>query len=163
MKSPLIEHGSFSIERTYDASPEEVFAAWSDAEAKARWFIGPENWTLVKRELDFRIGGHELLHGRFASGRDTIYTARFHDIVPDARIVYVYDMHYEMHLERTHHSVSIATVEFESVNKQTRLVFVEQVAFLDGTNGLEGTAAREHGTAAHLERLRGHIRTLHKA
>jgi uncharacterized protein YndB with AHSA1/START domain len=162
MKKPLVEHGSFSIERTYDASPKDVFAAWSHAESKARWFVGPENWTVVKRELDFRIGGHELLHGRLASGRDTIYTARFHDIVPDARIVYVYDMHYDMHGDKTHLSVSIATVEFEPVNQQTRLVFAEQVAFLDGTNAVEGTSSREHGTAAHLERLRNHLRPLHK-
>jgi uncharacterized protein YndB with AHSA1/START domain len=162
MKRPLIERGSFSIERTYDASPEDVFAAWSHVESKARWFVGPENWTLVQRELDFRIGGHELLHGRFASGRDTIYTARFHDIVPNARIVYVYDMHYQMQDDKTHHSVSIATVEFEPIKRQTRLVFAEQVAFLDGTNGVEGTSSREHGTTAHLERLRSHIRPLHK-
>jgi uncharacterized protein YndB with AHSA1/START domain len=157
MKRPLIEHGSFSIERTYDALPEDVFAAWADAESKARWFVGPENWAVVRRELDFRIGGHELLHGRFASGRETIYTARFHDIVPDARIVCVYDMHYVMNAEKTHHSVSIATVEFEPLNKRTRLVYAEQVAFLDGTNGAEGTSSRERGTAVHLERLRSHI------
>jgi len=158
MKSPLIERGSFSIERTYDAPPKDVFAAWSQVEAKARWFVGPENWTLVKRELDFRIGGHELLHGRLASGRDAIYTARFHDIVPDERIVYVYDMHYQMRDDKTHLSVSIATAEFEPIKNQTRLIFTEQVAFLDGTNGTEGTSSREHGTGAHLERLRNHIR-----
>jgi uncharacterized protein YndB with AHSA1/START domain len=160
MKTPSIERGSFSIERLYDAAPKDVFAAWSDAESKARWFVGPENWTVVKRELDFRIGGHELLHGRFVSGREAIYTARFHDIVPDTRIVCVYDMHYAMHVARTHHSVSIATVEFEPVDWQTRLVFAEQVAFLDGTNGVEGASSREHGTAAHLERLRSHIHRL---
>jgi uncharacterized protein YndB with AHSA1/START domain len=158
MKIPLIERGSFSIERIYDASLVDVFAAWSQAESKARWFVGPENWTLVARELDFRIGGHELLQGRLASGRDTIYTARFHEIVPDVRIVYVYDMHYQIHGQKTHHSVSIATVELEPVKRQTRLLFSEQVAFLDGTDGMEGTASREHGTAAHLDRLRNHIR-----
>jgi uncharacterized protein YndB with AHSA1/START domain len=163
MKCPSIAHGSFSIERTYDASVKDLFAAWSDIESKARWFVGPDNWTLVKRELDFRIGGHELLHGRLASGRDAIYTARFHDIVPDARIVCTYDMHYAMHADKTHLSVSIATVEFESINKQTRLLYSEQIAFLDGTNGVEGTSSREHGTAAHLERLRSHIRPLRKS
>jgi uncharacterized protein YndB with AHSA1/START domain len=156
MTKPLTAHGTFTIERTYDASPQAVFAAWSDAQTKARWFVGPESWTAIKRELDFRIGGHELLHGRFPSGLDTLYTARFHDIVPDARIVCVYDMH----LGQKHHSVSIATVEFEPVDARTRLVFTEQVAFLDGTKGAEGTASREHGTAAHLDRLRSNIPSL---
>ncbi len=158
MKTPSIQRGSFSIERTYDASVEDVFAAWSDAEAKAHWFVGPESWTVVKRELDFRIGGQEQLHGRFDSGRETLYTARFHDIVPNARIVCVYDMRYGLRSERTHLSVSIATVELEAVKKKTRLVFGEQVAFLDGTDGAEGTASREHGTGVHLDRLRSYLR-----
>jgi uncharacterized protein YndB with AHSA1/START domain len=158
VKKPLIERGSFSIERIYNASPADVFAAWSDIESKGRWFIGPQNWQVVKRQLDFRSGGIELLHGRLDSGVETIYTARFHEIVPDTRIVFVYDMHYGKGLEKPHHSVSIATVELEALNKQTRLLFCEQVAFLDGTKGPEGTASREHGTAAHLDRLRSHIR-----
>jgi uncharacterized protein YndB with AHSA1/START domain len=153
VKTLPITHGTFSLERTYDAPCKRVFAAWSDAESKARWFVGPENWTLVERELDFRIGGHELLHGRFASGPDTVYTARFHSIVPDARIVYTYDMH----LDQQHHSVSIATVEFEPLKDRTRLVFTEQVAFLDGTTGADGTSSRERGTAAHLDRLRSQM------
>ena len=33
-------HSTFVIERTYPASPERVFAAWSDQAAKAQWF-GP--------------------------------------------------------------------------------------------------------------------------
>ena len=54
MKTPLMERGSFSIERIYDASPVDVFAAWSQVESKARWFVGPENWTLATRELALR-------------------------------------------------------------------------------------------------------------
>ena len=157
MKRPLIQRGSFSIERAYAASPHGIFAAWSNAEAKAHWFVGPENWTPLQREVDFRIGGIELLHGRFASGRETLYTARFHDIVPDERIVFVYDMHFELRGERTHHSVSIATVELEPFKQQTRLTYAEQVAFLDGTSAAEGTPSREHGTAVHLDRLRAHV------
>jgi len=40
LKTSLIERGSFSIERIYDASPVDVFAAWSQVESKARWFVG---------------------------------------------------------------------------------------------------------------------------
>jgi uncharacterized protein YndB with AHSA1/START domain len=146
MSPKPIKHGSFTIERVYAASPERVFAAWIDPEIKARWFIGPEGWSSVKREIDARIGGHELLHGRFESGTETIFTARFYEIIQDARLVYVYDMH----IDKTHLSVSLATVEIASLVSKTRLVFTEQVAFL---NGEDGTLGRERGTAAHLDRL----------
>ena len=35
-------HATFVIERTYDASPARVFAAWADRSAKGRWFGPPE-------------------------------------------------------------------------------------------------------------------------
>jgi uncharacterized protein YndB with AHSA1/START domain len=150
MSRQEITHGKFVIERTYEASPAEVFAAWADPAAKSRWFIGPEGWTEIRRELDFRIGGQELLHGRYEKG-ETLFRARFHDIVSDERIVYVYDMY----VSEKHHSVSLAAVEFRSARGGTKLVFTEQVAFLDGTPSAEG---RERGTAEHLDRLAGQLR-----
>jgi uncharacterized protein YndB with AHSA1/START domain len=145
-----ITHGKFVIERVYNASPQQVFAAWADPAVKARWFIGPESWTQIKRELDFRNGGEELLQGRIGT-TETLFRARFHDIVDAERIVYVYDMH----LSGKYHSVSVATVEFRAAGASTKLIFTEQVAFLDGTPSAD---SREHGTAAHLDRLAGQLR-----
>jgi uncharacterized protein YndB with AHSA1/START domain len=144
-----VSHGGFTIERTYAASPARVFAALSDIEIKARWFIGPEGYTQLRREMNFEPGGSEILQGRFPNGTETLYTARFHHIVNDERIVYVYDMH----LNGVHHSLSLATVEIEPVGAGTRLIFTEQIAYLDGANGVEGTAAREHGVGWHLDLL----------
>lgn len=147
-------HGQFTITRDYAASPARVFAAWADIEAKSRWFIGPNDWTLLERRLDFRVGGEEVLHGRFAgSGMDTLFSARYHLIEPDARLVYVYDMH----LGPRHHSVSLATVEFRPRGDGTTLRFTEQVVFVDGTASVDGTPSRERGTAAHLDRITGVI------
>ena len=146
----ITTHGDFSINRVYDASPADVWAAWADPATKARWFIGPEGWQQVERTLDMRVGGIETLHGRFAgSGLETLFTARYHLVEPQARLVYVYDMH----LNGRHHSVSVATVEFIGDPEGTRLRFTEQVTFVDGTDGRDGTLSRKRGTSAHLERL----------
>ena len=147
MPDPL-HHGSFTIEREYPASPARVFSYWSDPELKARWFIGPAEWTPIARQLDFRVGGEELLHGQLPS-RETLYRARFHHIETERRIVFVYDMH----VHHTFHSVSLATVELFAQGQGTRMVFNEQVTFLDGTDGTQGTLSRRLGTEAHLDRL----------
>src|ERR1700722_15293965 len=149
-----ISHGSFTIERTYNASPSRVCAAWSDVEIKARWFIGPEGYTESRREMNFEPGGSEILQGRFPTGKETLYIARFHQIVKDERIVYVYDMR----LNGVHPSLSVATVEIEPVALGTRLIYTEQIAYLDGTNGVEGTALREHGVGWHLDNLADTLR-----
>ena len=146
MTSP-IAHGQFTIERNYAATPQRVYTAWSDLGAKSQWFIGPDTWRQTRRELDFRVGGLEVLAGVFGGGRTTTYNARFHALIPAERIVYDYDMH----IHDVFHSVSLATVElFPTSNDGTLLRFTEQVAFLDGTTDV---AARDKGTAEHLDRL----------
>lgn len=149
LSAPVTTHGDFSINRVYDASPAEVWAAWSDPALKAQWFIGPAEWAEVERTLDLRPGGVEVLHGRFPNGAETLFSARYHLVEQGARLVYVYDMH----LSGRHHSVSIATVEFIGDPDGTRLRFTEQVTFVDGTDGRDGTLSRKRGTGAHLDRI----------
>ena len=62
------QHGSFTIERIYEASPSRVFEAWANVEAKARWFAGPDEWVEAGREFDFRVAGREYLRGRWKNG-----------------------------------------------------------------------------------------------
>jgi uncharacterized protein YndB with AHSA1/START domain len=140
------EHASFTIERSYDASPAQVFEAWAEPAAKAHWFIGPPEWKARLRELDFRVGGRERLSGVFPGGRTSDYDARYWDIVPNQRIVFTYDMH----VDGKRISVSLATVELKPAAAGTRLIFTEQAVFLDGF--VDG-GGRERGTRAHLERL----------
>jgi uncharacterized protein YndB with AHSA1/START domain len=147
-----IVHGQFSIDRTYSATPERVYAAWSELGAKAQWFIGPNTWRQTRRELDFRVGGMEVLEGAFGEDRTTAYHARFHHLVPGQRIVFDYDMY----LGKVFHSVSLATVELTPTSSGcTQLRFTEQVAFLDGTTS---ASPREEGTATHLDRLGDYLK-----
>ena len=150
MQESPIFHGAFVIERRYPVPPAQVFTAWTDPALKERWFTGPADWRQLGRTLDVRVGGSETLHGRFGGqGRETLFTARYHHVLPDARLVYVYDMH----IDGRHHSASLATVEFIADGAGTLQRFHEQVAFLDGTTAAQGVPSREHGTAVHLDRI----------
>jgi len=60
--------GGFTIERTLDASPARVFAAFADPAIKKQWFGVTEEWTPMESSLDFRVGGEEVDHGRHVSG-----------------------------------------------------------------------------------------------
>ena len=140
-------HATFMIERTYDASPARVFAAFASKEAKTRWFAGPaDKSNELEREMDFRVGGRERLRGRWHSGMVSTFDAVYHDIVPDERIVYTYTMH----LDDRKISVSLATLEFKSAGKGTQLVVTEQGAFLDG---YEDSGSRKNGTGSLLTKL----------
>ena len=124
-------------------SPERAFAAWADPEAKARWFVDPD----ASLELDFRVGGRERSRGTAPDGKAYSYEALYQDIVPAERIVYTYDMF----LEGTRISVSLATVEFTPEGDSgTHMVFTEQGAFLDGH---ESPAGRAEGMGSLLDAL----------
>lgn len=140
------QHGSFTIERIYDAPPARVYAAWSGVEGKARWFSGPDGWAAVGREFDFRVGGREYLKGCWKNGSTSTFDARYFDIVPNRRIVYAYDMY----VDDAKISVSLATVEIAQEGSGTRLRFTEQAVFLDG---YDDAGSRERGTAGLLDSL----------
>ena len=143
----FVVHGDFHLERTYDATAEQVYKALSDEAAKGRWFYGPEGWRLIERTMDFRVGGRERVKGGFEGGVTTTFDAIYHDIVPRERIVYTY----EMHLDERKISVSLATLEIEPLRAgRTKLKVCEQGAFLDG---YDDAGKREHGTGDLLDKL----------
>ena len=141
-----VKHDTFVIERTYEASLAQAFAAWSQPNAKARWFVGPGEWESSDHELDFQVGGREHVSGGPKGGPIHTFDARYEDIVPEERIVYTYDMY----MDETRISVSLATVEFKPEGAGTRLVFTEQGAFLDGH---DTPAERKRGTGSLLDAL----------
>jgi uncharacterized protein YndB with AHSA1/START domain len=150
MSARSVTHATFTVERTYGASPARVFAAWAEPEAKARWFAQAEGWDTTEYELDFRVGGSELFRGRPKDGPLIAYDAVFQDIVPEKRIVYSY----AMTSDGQRISVSVATVQLNADGNGTRLVLTEQGAFLDG---LETAESREHGTGGLLDALRAEL------
>lgn len=142
-------HATFTIDRSYDASPARVFRAWATPDAKASWFKGPpDKCTELRREFDFRVGGREHLSAKWDSGKTSHFDAIYLDIVSDHRIIYGYDMH----LNDQHISVSLATVEFKPDGNRTRLVFTEQAVMLDDFKD-PGARGREEGTRGLLDRL----------
>jgi uncharacterized protein YndB with AHSA1/START domain len=143
MTDRSVTHSTWTLERTYDAKPARVFAAFADKDAKAQWFGGGDE---LQWDLDFRVGGREVNIGRTDGGTVFALEAVYQDIVPDERIVYSYDM--KMNDERI--SVSLATIELGPVDGGTRLTYTEQGAYLDG---LDTPDAREHGTGELLDAL----------
>lgn len=139
-----VNHSTFVVERTFDASPQRVFAAWADPEAKARWFGNPDQ-GVAEYQLDFQVGGREYNRGE-VEGQEYTYEARYQDIVPDERIVYAYDMH----VGERRISVSLGTVELEPEGDGSRLTYTEQGAYLDG---LDTPEQRQSGTGGLFDAL----------
>jgi uncharacterized protein YndB with AHSA1/START domain len=142
-----IKHGSFTIDRKLDVDPAVVFRGWTDPAVKARWFNGPaDKWTETLREMDVRVGGRERLVGQFSEGSESRFDAVYIDVVPDRRLVYSYEMHWQ----GKKISVSLASIEFVALGRGTKLIVTEQGAFLDG---FDDGGSRERGTESLMDNL----------
>jgi len=142
-----VAHATFHLERSYDAPVARVWKALTDEAAKQKWFGGtPGSWELLERHMDVRVGGRERLKGRWEGGMVSTFEAIYHDVIPNERLVYSY----EMHLDDKKISVSLATLQLKAAGRKTTLMVTEQGAFLDG---YDDAGSREHGTGHLLDAL----------
>lgn len=155
MKEGQVKHSTFTIERILPASKERSFAAWANAESKRRWFACHDDWKTVEYQLDFSVGGLESNLVLTPSGNRHVFEGRYHDIIPNERIVYAFSMY----VNDIRISVSLVTVVFESkVEGRTKMVFTEQIVLLKDSDELglsleEEVRGRVDGTNAGFDRL----------
>lgn len=139
-------HHTFSIERTYPHPVAKVWHAFADAEAHFGWFESESNWSSSEQTDDFRVGGQTVTDGQWHGGPRSRYVNTYTDIVDEQRIVGTYDMW----VDDVHISTSLTTTTFEPVAGGTRLTFVEQGVYLDGS---DDGSQREAGSQGILDTL----------
>ena len=83
--APLL---SFELDRTYPATPERVWAAWTDADQLQRWVLPDPEWRLSSCEVDPREGGgYRLRFGPRPAGDAYRETATYTVFEPVERLV----------------------------------------------------------------------------
>jgi uncharacterized protein YndB with AHSA1/START domain len=150
----VVTHASFSIDRSFKASPQRVYAAWATAEARAAWFVGGHGWTQLIREFDFREGGRERVVGRKGTGTISDFRASYLETIPGKRIVFAY----EMFLNDVRVSVSLATIELWPEGKGAKMKVTEQGAYLVVYDPQgDDNGSRERGTRELMDNLEKYL------
>jgi uncharacterized protein YndB with AHSA1/START domain len=74
--------------RVLRASPEKVYRAFLEADAKARW-LPPNGFTCKVHHLDARVGGsYKMSFTNFSTGNSHSFGGTFTELVPHERIRY---------------------------------------------------------------------------
>lgn len=80
---------SLVARRTIRATPERLFAAWTEPAQLRRWW-GPATVTCTAAEVDLRVGGRYRLANRLPDGRMLWIVGVFEAIEPPSRLVYTW-------------------------------------------------------------------------
>jgi uncharacterized protein YndB with AHSA1/START domain len=140
---------SLRLERTYEASPEEVFDAWTNPEVLRRWWkVNPEGSTPIA-EVDLRVGGRYRLSMEDPTGTTHTVGGEYQEVSRPKRLVYSWC--WEQDNGQPDH-VSTVTVEFHADGEHTNLV-------LEHT-GLASSESRDqhaHGWNACLDILQSRV------
>jgi uncharacterized protein YndB with AHSA1/START domain len=74
------------LSRTFAASRDLVFRAWSSADHVKHWFC-PADYSIPEARVEFRVGGAFEVCMRSASGQEHWTKGKFTEIVPSSRLV----------------------------------------------------------------------------
>ncbi|MES1158340.1 MAG: SRPBCC family protein [Terricaulis silvestris] len=151
MDEPGIVHNTFVVERALAKPPAKVFEAFADPAKKRRWYAESRGHDVMRYELDFRVGGREMLDVRMNDktpfpGVALAYDMEIADIIPDRRIVFSQSMDFAG--KRV--SVALITIEILPSGGGATLVCTHQAAFFEGADGPQ---IREQGWRALLDRM----------
>jgi len=146
MSHETMVHRTTTLEQTYDASPARVFHAWADPDIRRVWGSPSDEVEIRNDAADFRVGGEDIQSCLVGGEAVATVVGRYHDIVPDKRIVYTEIISDPAALM----GMSLVSAEFIAQGRGTRLVLTLQTVAVDGSDLLEGVEA---GWSSALDRL----------
>jgi len=80
--------GTIRLHRVLRASPERVYRAFLDADAKAKW-LPPYGFTCKVHSMDARVGGtYKMSFTNFSTGHAHSFGGEYRELVPSEKIRY---------------------------------------------------------------------------
>ncbi|HKW09516.1 MAG TPA: SRPBCC domain-containing protein [Gemmatimonadaceae bacterium] len=107
------------IRRTFSASRDRVFRAWTQPEELKKW-AAPGPMTVPTAEVDFKIGGRYRMVLRGPDGAEHRVSGIYKQIDPPKRLVYSWKWDQPSAVE------TIVTVEFRDLGAATEVVLRQE-------------------------------------
>jgi uncharacterized protein YndB with AHSA1/START domain len=115
-KEQVSTQPALQVKRTFQASRERAFRAWTDAKELARWFAPPSDYSTVVPELDLRVGGNYRIEMHHKGGNVHRINGTYREIKPPEKIVFTWRWE-----EGPAAHDSLVTVEFRDLGSSTEI------------------------------------------
>jgi len=86
----VIQRPSLTIVRQFNATPKQVWKAWTDPQALKQWFAPSDEFAVPVTEADVRIGGRYHITMRSPDGEEHDVSGVYREVVPDKKLVFTW-------------------------------------------------------------------------
>jgi uncharacterized protein YndB with AHSA1/START domain len=121
--APPTDDTRLVIRRLCDAAPAEVFRAWTEPEALARWFVPAPGMRHSDISIDLRPGGAWSIAMATPGGEDHGVSGEYLEVSPPARLRFTWAW------QSTPDRVSLVTVELRPKGAGTELTLTHERFF----------------------------------
>ena len=120
----------FTLVRTFDAIPEDVWQAWTDPDLAAQWWHGRGGSTPRESvEIDARVGGRYIYTMvNDATGDKVVTGGIYREVVPFERLVFTWG-----YPDGDPDDQPVVTISLEPDGERTRMTF--DLRGVEGTKG----------------------------
>src|SRR5262245_46441599 len=140
MAADLRSETTLQIKRTFAASRERVFRAWTDPKAMQSWLAPSDEYSVPAVEVDLRVGGKYRIDMQAPDGKHHIATGSYRVILPPRKLVFTWFWEDKDMME------TLVTIEFHEHGKATEVVLTHE-RFPD----VEARDRHQHGWTGCLE------------
>jgi uncharacterized protein YndB with AHSA1/START domain len=113
---------SLTIKRRFNASPEKVYAAWTDPEKVKRW-MGPGAVEVLSAETDARTGGRYRWLMQQPDGTQHDVSGVYREVIPNEKLVFTWAW------KSTPERESLVTIHFKRDGAGTVMTFMHEQFF----------------------------------
>src|SRR5215475_9131570 len=143
--APADERPSLTFKRRLKASPEPVYAAWTDPQKIVRWFGRADARSdTMRAEIDLRVGGRYRVQFTASAGKYFEVGGIYRELIPNERLVFSWAWH------STPERESLVTVTFKPEGDGTLLTVHHSQLFDEAAR-----AGHQRGWLGALDKLEG--------
>jgi uncharacterized protein YndB with AHSA1/START domain len=113
---------TLQVRRTFAASREKVFRAWTDAKELSHWFFPSSDYTIVVPVLELRAGGQYQVEMHHKNGNVHRVGGTYRQVQPPEKVVFTWQWEPDAGSGET-----LVTVEFYDLGPSTEVVLTHEL------------------------------------